>query len=65
LVVPGRKHGEIMIVGTPGGLSFGVLVAFLMSHWLKTDVSVICACLGRTLGWCVSCGFARRVSGTI
>src|SRR5204863_3989615 len=35
LVGPGRKRGQIMLLGTLGGVSFGVLVAYLVSHWLQ------------------------------
>ncbi len=61
LVGPGRGRGRIMLAGTLGGISFGVLLAYPMSHWLETDVSVICACLGIMLGWGVSWLFARRI----
>jgi uncharacterized YccA/Bax inhibitor family protein len=53
--------GEIMLVGGLGGMSLGVLFAYLMSPWFKTDESVIYACLGTTLGWGVSWWFARRI----
>jgi hypothetical protein len=43
------------------GMSLGVLFAYLMSPWFKTDESVIYACLGTTLGWGVSWWFARRI----
>jgi hypothetical protein len=61
LAGPSRKRGEIMLVGGLGGMSFGVLLAYLMSPWFKTDESVIYACLGTTLGWGVSWWFARRI----
>jgi hypothetical protein len=61
LVGPGRKRGEVMLAGTLGGLSFGVLLADLISRWLSADISGISACLGMTLGWCVSWLFARRI----
>jgi hypothetical protein len=41
LVGPGRRRGRIMLAGTLGGISFGVLVAYPVSHWLKTDASTI------------------------
>lgn len=61
LVGPGRKRGRMMLAGTLGGLSFGVLVAYPISHWLETDVSVICAFLGMEIGWAVSWLFARQI----
>lgn len=61
LVGPSRKRGRIMLAGTLGGLSFGVLLAFPVSHWLQADASVICVCLGLTLGWGVSWAFARLI----
>ena len=57
----GRRRGLMMGAGTLGGLSFGVLAAYPISDWLKTDVSVISACLGTQLGWAVSWVVARRV----
>ena len=61
LVGPGRKRGQIMLLGTLGGVSFGVLVAYPISRWLQTDVSVVCAVLGITLGLTVSWLFARHI----
>jgi hypothetical protein len=58
---PGRQRGRVMLAGTLGGISFGVLIAYPISQWLKSDVSAICACLGMTLGWCVSWSFARHI----
>jgi hypothetical protein len=43
-------------------MSFGVLVAYLISAWLKIDTSAICACLWMTQGWGVSWWFARRIA---
>ena len=61
LVGPGRRRGRIMLLGTLGGLSFGVLVASLFSPMLKADASGLCACLGMTAGWGGSWSFARRI----
>src|ERR1700674_3714468 len=61
LVGPGRKRGRRMLVGTIGGMSLGVLVAYPISNWLKTDVSVLGACLGMQIGWGVSWLFARQI----
>ena len=61
LAGPSRKRGEIMLVAGLGGMSLGVLFAYLISPWLKTDESTVYACLGITLGWCASWWFARRI----
>jgi hypothetical protein len=61
LVGPGRRRGEIMLAGTLGGISFGVLVAYLISKLFEIEASAVCACLGMTLGWCVSWRFARQI----
>ena len=63
---PGRRRGRIMLAGTLGGISLGVFVAYLISHWIRTDVSAICAVLGMPLGWGVSCDALshRRVDGS-
>jgi len=54
LVGPGRRRDFFMLAGTLGGMSFGVAVASLISRWIRTDVSVICACLGMSVGWGVA-----------
>jgi hypothetical protein len=51
-----------MGIGTLCGTSTGVAVASLISQWVATDVSVICACLGIFAGWGVAWLFARRIS---
>ena len=61
LVGPGRRRGLYMGIGTLGGISTGVAVASLMSRWVTTDVSVICAALGIFVGWGVAWLFARRI----
>ena len=61
LVGPGRRRGFFVLAGTLGGMSFGVAVASLMSRWIRTDVSVICVCLGMSVGWGVAWLFARRL----
>ena len=50
-----------MLAGTLGGISFGVFVAYLISLWIKTGVSAICACLGMSFGWGVAWLFARQI----
>jgi hypothetical protein len=61
LVGPGKRRGRIMLAGTLGGISFGVLLASPISLWLRTDTSVICTCFGMVLGWGVSWLFARQI----
>jgi drug/metabolite transporter (DMT)-like permease len=61
LVGPGKRRGRIMLAGTLGGISFGVLVASLVSQWLNNDVLGVCAFLGMVLGWGVCWLFARRI----
>jgi drug/metabolite transporter (DMT)-like permease len=61
LVGPSRKRGRIMLAGALGGISLGVLVASVISPWLKADASVVCACLGMVLGWGVSWSVARQI----
>ena len=61
VVGPGKKRGHVMLAGTLGGITFGVLIAAPVYHWLKTDASVPCACLGMVLGWTVSWRFARQI----
>jgi hypothetical protein len=61
LVGPGKKRGQIMLLGTLGGVTFGVMIASSMSRLLQTDVSVLSAVLGTMLGWTVSWVFARRI----
>jgi hypothetical protein len=58
---PGRKRGRIMLAGTLGGLSVGLLLAYPISQWLRTDVSAICGYLGVPLGWAVAWSFAKRI----
>jgi glycopeptide antibiotics resistance protein len=61
LVGPSRTRGEIMVIGTIGGMSSGVAVSNLVARWITTDVSAICACLGMMVGWAVAWLFARQV----
>ncbi len=60
-VGPGRRRGRIMLAGTLGGLSLGVLLGYPVSAWLEANVSVICACLGMMFGWGVAWWFARQI----
>ena len=61
LVGPSRRRGAYMGIGTLGGMSTGVAVASLMSRWITTDASAICAVLGILAGWSVAWLFARRI----
>ena len=61
LVGPGKKRGRIMLAGTLGGLSFGVLLSSLIYPWFGVDVSVISASLGMVLGWAAAWTSARRI----
>src|SRR5258705_10790306 len=61
LVGPGKRRGEIMLVGTIGGLSVGVFIAYLISLWLTVDISAVSACFGIMLGLAVAWRFARQI----
>jgi hypothetical protein len=61
LVGPSKKRGGIMMAGGLAGIAFGVLIAYPISRWLKTDVSAITATLGMPLGWAASWPFAKQV----
>ena len=61
LVGPSRTRALYMGIGTLGGMSTGVAVASLMSRWITTDVSALCAVLGILAGWGVAWLFARRI----
>ena len=61
LVGPGKRRGRVLMLGTVGGLSFGVLVASFVSPRLGRDISAICACVGMVLGWTVSWRFSREI----
>jgi hypothetical protein len=63
LIGPGRRRGQVMLVGTLAGVASGVLVAYPMTAWLNMDTSVICVCLGLTAGWAAAWHVARRVPG--
>ena len=61
LVGPSRRRGLYMQIGGLGGMATGVAVSSLLSRWVGTDVSVICACVGVVAGWGVAWLFARRI----
>jgi hypothetical protein len=62
LVGPGRNRDLLMLAGTLGGVSLGVLVAGPIFHWIGTDVSALTAALGIPLGWTVSWRFADKIA---
>ena len=61
LVGTSRRRKTYMLVGGLGGLSIGVVVAELLAHSIRTDVSAICGCIGMMAGWCVAWLYARHV----
>jgi hypothetical protein len=46
LVGPSKRRGRVMLAGTLGGVSVGVLDAQTLSLWFKADVSGLRACIG-------------------
>jgi uncharacterized membrane protein YccC len=61
LVGPGKKRGQIMLAGTLGGFSSGVLLSDPIYQWFDVEVSVISASLGMVLGWALAWRWARRI----
>jgi hypothetical protein len=61
LIGSSKRRGLFMGIGTLGGMATGVAVASLMSPWIATDLSVVCACLGIFAGWIVAWRFAHRI----
>jgi hypothetical protein len=61
LVGPSRKRGEVMALGTLGGLSAGVFIAFVLSPRLAFDASAVSGVFGMVLGMTVSWRFAKRI----
>jgi hypothetical protein len=61
LVGPSRKRGLVMLAGTIGGISVGVVAGDLISPLLKFDASGVSASIGLVLGWGVSWRFARQI----
>lgn len=60
-VGPGRKRGYIVLAGTLGGITAGLLAEHRISVWFGHDVSTLSAVGGVMLGCAVSCWFARHV----
>ena len=61
LAGPSRKRGEVMALGTLGGLSAGVFIAYELSPTLGFDASAVSGAFGMVLGMAVSRLFARRI----
>ena len=61
LIGSSKRRGLFMAIGMLGGMATGIAVASLMSPWIATDVSAICASLGILAGWGVAWLFARRI----
>jgi hypothetical protein len=61
LVGPGKKRGRIMLAGTLGGFSSGVLLVYPIYQRFDMDASVLSASLGMVLGWAVAWIWARRI----
>jgi len=56
-----RRRGLYVLFGTLGGIAAGIAMASVISRWIKTDASVILACLGISSGWVVAWLVARRI----
>lgn len=61
LAGPGKRRGRIMLAGTLGGISLGVLLSYVIHQSVGLELSVILACLGVVVGWGVAWMWARRV----
>ena len=61
VIGPSQKRGFFMAIGTLCGMATGIAVASLLSSWIATDISVVCAILGIIAGWGVAWLFARRI----
>lgn len=64
LVGPSKQRGRVMLAGTLGGLTVGVLSAPSLSDAIGVDVSGIASVIGVVLGWAVAWQFARRLPRT-
>src|ERR1700733_6937158 len=51
IVGRGKRRGRIMLAATLGGVSGGVFVAYVLSYWVKADLSDILSCVGVSAGW--------------
>jgi hypothetical protein len=61
LVGPSKRRGLYMGLGAFGGMSIGVFAAFVVSHWITTDISALSACGGIIAGWAVAWRFVRSI----
>jgi hypothetical protein len=61
LAGPSRKRGEVMALGTVGGLAAGVLIAYLVAPKLGFDMSAVSGSIGMVVGMAISWSFARRI----
>jgi membrane associated rhomboid family serine protease len=59
-----KERGRVMLAGTVGGITLGVVSAPLFSNALGVDVSAIAALIGIVIGWAVAWTFARRIPRT-
>jgi hypothetical protein len=64
MVGPSKQRGRVMLAGTVGGVTFGVVIAPLFSNALGVDVSAIAAVIGVVIGWAVAWPIARRIPRT-
>jgi Co/Zn/Cd efflux system component len=61
LAGPSRRRGQIVMVGTVGGLALGVLSAYLLSFVVETDLSGLFGPIGMTLGSIAAVIVAQRI----
>ena len=64
MVGPSKQRRRVMLVGTVGGLTLGVLGSPLLSNALGVEVSGITTVIGIVIGWAVAWQFARRIPRT-
>ena len=64
LVGNGRRRQRVMVLGTLGGMAFGILIAPPLSSWFGAEVSAITALIGIVLGWAVAWQFIKRIPRT-
>ena len=61
MVGPSKQRGRVMLAGTVGGITVGVLSAPPLSNAVGVDVSAVSAVIGMVIGWAVAWTFARRI----
>jgi predicted permease len=64
MVGPSKQRGRVMLAGTIGGITLGVIGAPPLSDALGVEVSAITAIVGIVIGWAVAWQFARRIPRT-